>query len=98
MRRITVIHSDFSDGVNGWISYFEGLLINPRLVLDANDTGMAFIVLSEPMADVQKSIHVDDGEHYQVEIFRGNTVENFDIMELVHMTVWELGQFITDTK
>ncbi|WP_153733483.1 hypothetical protein [Sporosarcina obsidiansis] len=99
MRRITIITEDYSDGpVLGWTRHDEGLLVNPRVVLDADEMGLDFLLLDEPIADDQQTIHARDCLHFQVEIFRGHTIEDVDIEELANMTIAQLGEFITGTS
>lgn len=100
MRRITIVHSDYSDGPKlGWTAFMEGLLINPRMILEPNQMGIGFLVYDEPITDEQQSVSVHDSTHYQLEIMsRGNSVENMDVEKLAQMTVWQLGEYITGIK
>ncbi|WP_239433517.1 hypothetical protein [Sporosarcina sp. ACRSL] len=92
------MHSDYSDGpVLGWTDYTEGLLINPRMVLEPNQMGLGFLVYDKPITDEVLTVSVHDATHYQLEIFRGNSVQHMDVEKLAHMQVWELGEFITGT-
>lgn len=98
MRRITIVHSDYSDGPElGWTDHTEGLLINPRMVLEPNQMGLGFLVYDKPIMDEVLKVTVHDATHYQLEIFSGNSVQRMDVEKLAQMTVWQLGEFITGT-
>ncbi|SKA88681.1 hypothetical protein [Sporosarcina newyorkensis] len=99
MRRIIVVTEDYSDGpILGWTRHDEGFLINPRLVLDADEMDLDFLLFDEPIADDQQSVNARDALHFQVDIFQGNSVEDIDIEKLANMTIAQLGEFLTGTS
>lgn len=99
MRRITVVTSDYSDGPEqGWTICEDGLLINTRVVMEPNQMGINFLVFESPIQESWKTVHSDNATHYQIDIQRGNDVEHIDVEKLAHMTVWQLGEFITGVK